>query len=138
MLVSTVLKVHQCNAVWRAIARKVQALGVFNRQHTHCHKRWDDICRMSKNVAEMTLGLLPWTSRLARRSMTPLIDRILAVTQPELDASSKEHQQQTGASPGGTEGQGMDTSGEATSTTATHEHSDTDVTSASEGDRSLA
>ncbi|XP_078503080.1 uncharacterized protein LOC144761674 [Lissotriton helveticus] len=87
-------------------------------------------------MAEMTLGLLPRTGRLARWRMTPLMARILSVTQPELDGHLRAHQQQVGASTEDTEGHGTDTSGEASGTTATHELTDTDVTSTSEGDRS--
>ncbi|XP_078529548.1 uncharacterized protein LOC144807763 [Lissotriton helveticus] len=85
----------------------------------------------------MTLGLLPRTVRLARRSMTPLMGRILAVTHIQLDARLKEHRQQGRDSPVDTEGQEPDTSGGETSTTAAQEPSDTEVTSASEGNRSM-
>ncbi|XP_078501928.1 uncharacterized protein LOC144756197 [Lissotriton helveticus] len=129
------LKVHQRKAVWRAIAAKVHAL--FNRRCTHCHKRWDDISRLAKNMGEMTLGLLPCTGHLVRRSITPLMCRILAVTHPELDARLKEHQQQGRESPVDMGEQELETSGGEISTIAAQEPSDTEVTSASEGARSM-
>ncbi|XP_078508451.1 uncharacterized protein LOC144768549 [Lissotriton helveticus] len=131
------LKVQQRKDVWRAIAAKVRALQVSNQRRTHCHKRWDDISRLAKDVAEMTLGLLPRTGRSARCSMTPLMGRILAVIPPELDAHLKEHRQQGRDTPVDTEGQEPDISGGETSTTAAQEPSDTDVTSASEGGPSM-
>ncbi|XP_078533534.1 uncharacterized protein LOC144819573 [Lissotriton helveticus] len=129
------LKVYWHKAIWRAIARKVRSLSVSNRRHTHCHKRWDDICLLSKKVAEITLGVLPRSGRLARKSMIPLISRILAVTRPALDGRLRAHPQQVETSTEGT-GQGTDTSGEASGMAAIHELTDTDMTSALKGDRS--
>ncbi|XP_078535184.1 uncharacterized protein LOC144821910 [Lissotriton helveticus] len=85
----------------------------------------------------MTLGLLPRTGRLARCSMTPLMGHILAVTHPELDARLKEHWQQGRESPVDTEEQETETSGGESNTTAAPEPSETELTSASEGDRSI-
>ncbi|XP_078537652.1 uncharacterized protein LOC144823205 [Lissotriton helveticus] len=136
------LKVHQRKAVWRAIAAKVRALGVSNRRHTHCHKRWDDISRLAKQVAEMKLGMVPRTGRVARRTMTPLMARILAVTYPDLDARLKGLQQQDSDDSEDTTAEHDPESGGETSTTAAAEQgeteqSDTDHTSATEGDRSM-
>ncbi|XP_078518853.1 uncharacterized protein LOC144784028 [Lissotriton helveticus] len=136
------LKVHQRKAVWRAIAAKVRALGVSNRRHTHCHKRWDDISRLAKQVAEMNLGMVPRTGRVARRTMTPLMARILAVTYPDLDARLKGLQQQDRDDSEDTTAEHDPESGGETSTTAAAEQgeteqSDTDHTSADEGDRSM-
>ncbi|XP_078518458.1 uncharacterized protein LOC144783266 [Lissotriton helveticus] len=86
----------------------------------------------------MTLGMLPRTGRLARRSMTPLMDRILAVTHPDLDACLKEHRKQGRAdSQGTTEEQEPETSFGEISRRAAAEASDTEPTSAFEGDRSM-
>ncbi|KAJ1170953.1 hypothetical protein NDU88_002824, partial [Pleurodeles waltl] len=52
---------------------------------THCCKRWEDLCRWSKKTAEAQLGLASQRGRGARRTMTPLMYRILAVAYPELD-----------------------------------------------------
>ncbi|XP_078518350.1 uncharacterized protein LOC144783050 [Lissotriton helveticus] len=85
----------------------------------------------------MTLALLPRTGRLAWRRMTPLMGRILAETHSELDAHLKEHRQQGRESPVDMEEQEPESSGGESSTTAAPEASDTELTSASEGDQSM-
>ncbi|KAJ1164736.1 hypothetical protein NDU88_005170, partial [Pleurodeles waltl] len=44
-------------AICRAIAKDVRTLGVHHRWSTHCHKRWEDLCRWSKKTAEAQLGM---------------------------------------------------------------------------------
>ncbi|KAJ1113839.1 hypothetical protein NDU88_002080 [Pleurodeles waltl] len=48
---------HQKKDIWRAIAKDVQTLGVYHRRSTHCRKRWEDIRRWSKKMAEAELGV---------------------------------------------------------------------------------
>ncbi|KAJ1122090.1 hypothetical protein NDU88_000594 [Pleurodeles waltl] len=76
---------HQKKDIWRAIAKDVRTLGVHQRRGTHCRKRWEDIRRWSKKTAEAQLGMASQRGRGARRTMTPLMFRILAVAYPELD-----------------------------------------------------
>ncbi|KAJ1094124.1 hypothetical protein NDU88_007208 [Pleurodeles waltl] len=68
---------------------------------THCRKRWEDIRRCSKKTAEAQLGMASQRGRGARRTMTPLMFRILAVAYPELDGHLRTSQQTQGASSGG-------------------------------------
>ncbi|KAJ1084189.1 hypothetical protein NDU88_004341 [Pleurodeles waltl] len=76
---------HQKKDIWRAIAKDVRTLGVYHRRSTHCRKRLKDIRRWSKKTAEAQLGMASQCGRGARRNMTPLMFRILAVAYPELD-----------------------------------------------------
>ncbi|KAJ1106077.1 hypothetical protein NDU88_003480 [Pleurodeles waltl] len=76
---------HQKKYIWRAIAKDVRTLGVYHRRSTHCRKRWEEIRRWSKKTAEAQLGLASQRGRGARRTMTPLMFRILAVAYLELD-----------------------------------------------------
>ncbi|KAJ1170751.1 hypothetical protein NDU88_002623 [Pleurodeles waltl] len=71
--------------------------GVYHRQSTHCRKRWEDIRRWSKKMAEAQLGMASQRRRGARRTMTPLMFRILAVAYPELDGRLRASQQPKGA-----------------------------------------
>ncbi|KAJ1098510.1 hypothetical protein NDU88_003620 [Pleurodeles waltl] len=87
---------HQKKDIWRAIAKDVQTLGVHHRQSTHCRKRWEDIRRWSKKTAEAQLGMASQRGRGARRTMTPLMFRILAVAYPELDGRLRASQQTQG------------------------------------------
>ncbi|KAJ1170274.1 hypothetical protein NDU88_002154 [Pleurodeles waltl] len=43
--------------IWRAIAKEVPTLGVFDRRSTHCRKRWEDLRRWARKTAEAQLGL---------------------------------------------------------------------------------
>ncbi|KAJ1095719.1 hypothetical protein NDU88_000877 [Pleurodeles waltl] len=92
---------HQKRDIWRAIAKEVCTLGAHQRRGTHCRKRWEDIRRCSKKTAEAQLGMASQRGRGARRTMTPLMFRILAVTYPELDGRLRASQQIQGASSGG-------------------------------------
>ncbi|KAJ1110058.1 hypothetical protein NDU88_007413 [Pleurodeles waltl] len=65
--------------IWRAIAKDVRTLWVYHRRSTHCRKRWEDIRRWSKNMAEAHLGMASQRGRGAHHTMTPLMFRILAV-----------------------------------------------------------
>ncbi|KAJ1144559.1 hypothetical protein NDU88_010857 [Pleurodeles waltl] len=91
---------HQKRDIWRAIAKEVQTLGT-QRRGTHCRKRWEDIRRCSKKTAEAQLGMASQRGRGARRTMTPLMFRILAVAYPELDGRLRTSQQTQGASTDG-------------------------------------
>ncbi|KAJ1204287.1 hypothetical protein NDU88_008068 [Pleurodeles waltl] len=73
-----------------------RALVVHHRWSTHCRKRWEDICRWSKKTAEAQLGMASQCGRGARRTMTPLMFRILAVVYPELDGRLRASQQPQG------------------------------------------
>ncbi|KAJ1129829.1 hypothetical protein NDU88_008194 [Pleurodeles waltl] len=92
---------HQKRDICRAIAKEVQTLGTHQRRCTHCRKRWEDILRCSKKTAEGQLGMASQRGRGARRTMTPLMFRILAVAYPELDGRLMTSQQTQGASSGG-------------------------------------
>ncbi|KAJ1140973.1 hypothetical protein NDU88_007310 [Pleurodeles waltl] len=91
---------HQKKDIWRAIAKDVRTLGVHQRRGTHCRKRWEDIRRWSKKTAEAQLGMASQRGRGARRPMSPLMFRILAVAYPELDGRLMASQQTQGASSG--------------------------------------
>ncbi|KAJ1150420.1 hypothetical protein NDU88_003212 [Pleurodeles waltl] len=88
---------HQKKDIWRAIAKDVWTLGVHQRRGTHCRKRWEDIRRWSKKTAEAQLGMASQRGRGARRPMTPLMFRILAVAYPELDGRLRASQQTQGS-----------------------------------------
>ncbi|KAJ1131595.1 hypothetical protein NDU88_009930 [Pleurodeles waltl] len=92
---------HQKRDIWHAIAKEVWTLGAHQRRGTHCWKRWEDIRRCSKKMAEAQLGMASQRGRGARRTMTPLMFRILAVAYPELDGCLRTSQQTQGASTGG-------------------------------------
>ncbi|KAJ1197715.1 hypothetical protein NDU88_001570 [Pleurodeles waltl] len=87
---------HQKMDIWRAIAKDVRTLRVHQRRSTHCRKKWEDILRWSKNMAETQLGIASQRGRGARRSMTPLMFRIPAVAYPELDGRMRASQQTQG------------------------------------------
>ncbi|KAJ1123787.1 hypothetical protein NDU88_002254 [Pleurodeles waltl] len=82
--------------IWRAIARGVRTLGVHHRWSTQCRKRWEDIRRWSKKTAEAQLGMASQRGKGARRTITPLMFRILAVAYPELDGCLRASQQPQG------------------------------------------
>ncbi|KAJ1136110.1 hypothetical protein NDU88_002528 [Pleurodeles waltl] len=48
---------HQKKGIWRAIAKEVRTMGVYHRRSTHCRKRWEDLRRWSKKMAEAQLGM---------------------------------------------------------------------------------
>ncbi|KAJ1125441.1 hypothetical protein NDU88_003873 [Pleurodeles waltl] len=92
----TTVRAHQKKDICHAIAKEVQALGVHHRRSTHCRKRWEDIRRLSKKTAETQLGMASQRGRGARRTMTPLMFRILVVAYPELDGRLRASQQPQG------------------------------------------
>ncbi|KAJ1178216.1 hypothetical protein NDU88_003463 [Pleurodeles waltl] len=92
----TLVSAHQKQDIWRAIAKDARTLGVHQRRGTHCRKRWEDIRRWSKKTAEAQLGIASQRGRGARRPMTPLMFRILAVAYPELDGRLRASQQTQG------------------------------------------
>ncbi|KAJ1123161.1 hypothetical protein NDU88_001634 [Pleurodeles waltl] len=87
---------HQKKDIWRAIAKDVRTLGVHQRRSTHCRKRWEDIRRWSKKTAEAQLGMAFKRGRGARRTLTLLMFRILAVAYPELEWCMRASQQTQG------------------------------------------
>ncbi|KAJ1115697.1 hypothetical protein NDU88_003919 [Pleurodeles waltl] len=87
---------HQKKHIWRAIAKDVRTLGVYHRRSTHCRKRWEYIRRWNKKMAEAQLGMASQRGRGARRTMTPLMFRILAVAYPEMDGCLRASQQPQG------------------------------------------
>ncbi|KAJ1178972.1 hypothetical protein NDU88_004211 [Pleurodeles waltl] len=66
---------------------------------THCRKRWEDIRHCSKKTAEAQMGMASQRGRGARRTMTALMFRILAVAYPELDGHLRTSQQTQGGPP---------------------------------------
>ncbi|KAJ1218427.1 hypothetical protein NDU88_006007 [Pleurodeles waltl] len=87
---------HQKKDIRRAIAKEVRTLGVYHRRSTHCRERWGDIRHRSKKTVEAQLGMASQRGRGARRTMTPLMYRILAVAYPELDGCLRASQQPQG------------------------------------------
>ncbi|KAJ1123244.1 hypothetical protein NDU88_001717 [Pleurodeles waltl] len=87
---------QQKKDIWRAIAKDVRTLGVHHRRSTHCRKRWEDIRRWSKKTVEAQLGMASQRGKGARRIMTPLMFRILAVAYPQLDWRLRASQQTQG------------------------------------------
>ncbi|KAJ1136416.1 hypothetical protein NDU88_002833 [Pleurodeles waltl] len=87
---------HQKRDIWRAIAKEVRTLGAHQRRGTHCRKRWEDIRRCSKKTAGAQLGMASQRGRGARRTMTTLMFRILAVAYPELDGRLRTSQHTQG------------------------------------------
>ncbi|KAJ1192121.1 hypothetical protein NDU88_001433 [Pleurodeles waltl] len=87
---------NQKKGLWHAIAKEVRTLGVYSRQSTHCHKRWEDLRRWARKTAEAQLGMASLRGRGARGNLTPLIGCILAVAYPELDGHLRASQQPQG------------------------------------------
>ncbi|KAJ1204253.1 hypothetical protein NDU88_008034 [Pleurodeles waltl] len=87
---------HQKKGIWCAIAKEVRTLGVYHRRSTHCRKRWEDLHHWSKKTVEAQLGMASQRGRGARRTMTTLMYRILAVAYPELDGRLRASQQAQG------------------------------------------
>ncbi|KAJ1125275.1 hypothetical protein NDU88_003708 [Pleurodeles waltl] len=79
-----------------AIAKDVRILGVYGRRSTHCCKRWEDLRRWAWKMAEAQLGMASQQGRGARRTLTPLMARILAVAYRKLDGCLGESQQPQG------------------------------------------
>ncbi|KAJ1086513.1 hypothetical protein NDU88_006629 [Pleurodeles waltl] len=69
---------HQKKGIWRAIAKELRTPGVYHRRSTHCCKRLEDLRLWTKKTAEVQLGLASQRGRGARRTMIPLMFRILA------------------------------------------------------------
>ncbi|KAJ1138120.1 hypothetical protein NDU88_004511 [Pleurodeles waltl] len=46
---------HQKRGLWQAIAKEVRTLVVYNRQCTHCRKRWEDLRRWARKTGEAQL-----------------------------------------------------------------------------------
>ncbi|KAJ1189460.1 hypothetical protein NDU88_006205 [Pleurodeles waltl] len=78
VLHTVAVSAHQKKDIWRAIAKEVRTQGAHQRRGTHCRKRWEDIRRCSKKTAEAQLGMTSQRGRDARRTMNPLMFRILA------------------------------------------------------------
>ncbi|XP_078501113.1 uncharacterized protein LOC144755767 [Lissotriton helveticus] len=88
---------HQKKKIWLATARKLQALGVHERRSLHCRKRWEDLRRWTKITAEVQLGKSSRERKRVRRTLTPLMARILAVAYPQLDEELRAMEKQQGA-----------------------------------------
>ncbi|XP_069094208.1 myb-related transcription factor, partner of profilin-like isoform X4 [Pleurodeles waltl] len=88
---------HQKKKIWLATARKLQALGVHERRSLHCRKRWEDLRRWTKITAEVQLGKSSRERKRVRRTLTPLMARILAVAYPQLDEELRAREKQQGA-----------------------------------------
>ncbi|KAJ1208650.1 hypothetical protein NDU88_004033 [Pleurodeles waltl] len=90
------ISAHQKRGLWHAIAKEVRTLGVYNRQSTHCRKRWEDLRRWARKICEAQLGKSSQRGRGARRALTPLMQRILALAYLDLDGHLKAAQQSQG------------------------------------------
>ncbi|KAJ1181141.1 hypothetical protein NDU88_006351 [Pleurodeles waltl] len=88
---------HQKKGILRAIAKDVGTLGVYGRCSTHCRKRWGNLSRWAWKMVEAQLGISSQRGRGARRTLTPLMARILAVAYPELNGRLGASQQQQAA-----------------------------------------
>ncbi|KAJ1198710.1 hypothetical protein NDU88_002549 [Pleurodeles waltl] len=84
---------HQKKGIWRAIAKEVWTLGVFDRWSTHCRKRWEDLHCWVRKMAKAQLGLASQRGRGACCILTPPMFHILAVAYPELDGRLRASQQ---------------------------------------------
>ncbi|KAJ1218489.1 hypothetical protein NDU88_006067 [Pleurodeles waltl] len=87
---------HQKKGLWRAIAKDVGTLRVYDRQSTHCQKRWEDLRRWTRKTAEAQLWMASQRGRSARQTLTLLMARILALSYPELDGHLRASQQLQG------------------------------------------
>ncbi|KAJ1193259.1 hypothetical protein NDU88_002560 [Pleurodeles waltl] len=90
------ISIHQKKGIWCAIAKDVRTLGVYGRRSTHCQKWWGDLRRWARKTAEAHLGMASQRGRGARRTLTPLMARILAVAYPELDGRLRASQHPQG------------------------------------------
>ncbi|KAJ1173399.1 hypothetical protein NDU88_005235 [Pleurodeles waltl] len=126
---------HQNKYIWRAIAKDVRTLGVYHRRSTHCCKTWEDIRHWSKKTAEAQLGMASQRWRGARRTMTPLMFRILVVAYPELDGRLRASKQPQGASSGGG-AVAPENEGAASHMALEGETTDSEFTSGTEGEGS--
>ncbi|KAJ1105974.1 hypothetical protein NDU88_003377 [Pleurodeles waltl] len=90
---------HHKKGIWRAIAKDVRTLGVYGRRS----KRWEDLRRWARKIAEAQLGMASQRGRGAHRTLTPPMACILVVAYPELDGRLSASQQPQGASSGGGE-----------------------------------
>ncbi|KAJ1193647.1 hypothetical protein NDU88_002945 [Pleurodeles waltl] len=57
---------HLKKEIWRAIAKEVRTMGVYHRRSTHCRKRWEDLRRWSKKMAEAQLWMASQRGRGTR------------------------------------------------------------------------
>ncbi|KAJ1130593.1 hypothetical protein NDU88_008944 [Pleurodeles waltl] len=87
---------YQKRGLWHAIAKEVRILGVYNRRSTHCRKRWEDLRLWERKTCEAQLGKSSQQGRGARRALTLLMQRILAVAHSDLDGCLKAAQQSQG------------------------------------------
>ncbi|KAJ1158295.1 hypothetical protein NDU88_010987 [Pleurodeles waltl] len=71
---------HQKKGIWRAIAKEVRTLGVYGRRSTHCRKWMEELRRWARKTTEAQLGMASQRGKGARRTLTPLMARILAVS----------------------------------------------------------
>ncbi|KAJ1215620.1 hypothetical protein NDU88_003228 [Pleurodeles waltl] len=126
---------HQKKGIWRAITKDMWTLRVYGRESTHCHKRWEDLRSWAWKTAEAQLRIGSQQGRGARRTLTPLMARILAVAYAELDGRMRASQQPQGASSGGGEGAPA-TEGAASHMTLESESTDAEGTSGTEGEES--
>ncbi|KAJ1140325.1 hypothetical protein NDU88_006682, partial [Pleurodeles waltl] len=87
---------HQKKGIWRAITKKMWPLGVHSRQNAQCHKRLEDLRRWAQKITEAQLRLSSQCCLGARRAMTPIMARILAVAYLELAGHLRAAQQPQG------------------------------------------
>lgn len=71
--------------LWKAIARKIPVPEGERRRHRMaCRKRWEDLRRWSRKLGLAKLGESSLTGRGSGRTLTPLLERVLAVAYPDL------------------------------------------------------
>ncbi|KAJ1089795.1 hypothetical protein NDU88_002939 [Pleurodeles waltl] len=63
MFVSLQFSAHQNKGKWRAIAKNLRTLGVYDRRSTHCRKEWEDLRCWERKMAEAQLGNGPPTRK---------------------------------------------------------------------------
>lgn len=78
------VKPHDKVKIWRAIARSVRMKGVYERSSLNCRKRWEDLRRWTRLTCIHLLGKSTEQKKRVRRTMTPMMRRILAVAYPDL------------------------------------------------------
>ncbi|KAJ1147749.1 hypothetical protein NDU88_000608 [Pleurodeles waltl] len=78
------VKAHAKVKIWQAIARSVRTKGVYERSSRHCRKRWEDLRRWTRLTCVNLLGKSTEQKKRVRRTMTPMMRKILEVAYPDL------------------------------------------------------
>ena len=95
-----VINIGQCPAEAKDMDvhhQEVTHRGGGRRRHrTRCRKRWEDLRRWSHKIAEARLGVSSLSGRGAHQTLTPLMERVLAVAYPQLAGRLRDQQQPEG------------------------------------------